>query len=223
MNDLQRAYDYILTTNFMVFVERCFATLNPGVPFQDGWHLHVIAEVLRRMEIGELLNAIFNLPPRSGKSILISIAYPAWLLGRDPRLRIICVSVDDRLVRLLADGFRAVVESDWYRRAFPDFQISRRGNRANETVTTCRGFRFGVALGGSALGRGADYLIADDPMSADAAISEKVRRRQLEQWATKFPSRLDDKSRGRTLIVGQRLHEDDLVGRLTRNPEENDL
>lgn len=57
-------------------------------------------------------------------------------------------------------------------------------------------------------------------MSADAAFSEAVRRREPEMWATKFPSRLDDKARGATIIVGQRLHQDDLVGRLTNPPED---
>ena len=221
MTDLRSTYEYFLRTNFMVFVEKCFATLNPGVAFQDGWHLHALAELLRQVELGLVRNAIVNIPPRSGKSIMISIAFPAWLLGHDPRRRVICVSVEDRLVRLLAEGFRTVVESDWYQRAFPNFKISPRGNRANETLTTRRGFRFGVPLGGSVLGRGADFLIGDDVMSADAALSEKVRQRQLDQWATKFPSRLDDKSKGATIIVGQRLHEDDIVGRLTRNPEDD--
>ena len=221
MSDLRRTYEYFLRTDFMVFVERCFATLNPGIAFQDGWHLHAIAELLRQVELGRVRNAIVNVPPRAGKSIMISVAFPAWLLGHDPRRRVICVSVEDRLVRLLAEGFRSVVESEWYARTFPAFKISSRGNRAHETLTTARGFRFGVPLGGSVLGRGADFLIGDDVMSADAALSEKVRRRQLDQWATKFPSRLDNKSKGATIIVGQRLHEDDIVGRLTRVEEED--
>lgn len=220
MSGEARLHRSLLRTDFMVFVERCFATVNPGLPFQDTWHLHAVAEALRQVDEGGLKRLIVNVPPRSGKSILISIAYPAWRLGRTPRARIICVSSDDKLVASLAASFRAVVESDWYRRAFPAFAVERGGNRATETITTLRGYRYGVSLGGSVLGRGADIIIADDAMSPAAAQSEPVRRRELEMWTTKFPSRLDDKTRGAIVIVGQRLHEDDLVGFVTR--EETD-
>lgn len=216
MSDLARVHRQLLRTDFMVFFERCFATVNPSLPFQDGWHLHAIADALRRVDDGEIRHLVVAQPPRTGKSLMVSVAYTAWRLGRDPATRVICVSSENRLVHLLAASFRAVVESDWYRRAFPAFRIDRRGNRATETVTTARGFRYGVSLRGSILGRGADLLIADDAMSADAAFSEAVRRRELEMWATKFPSRLDDKARGATIIVGQRLHQGDLVGHLTR-------
>lgn len=221
MSELARVHRQLVRTDFLVFFERCFATVNPSLPFQDGWHLRVIADALRRVDDGEIRNLIVTQPPRTGKSLMVSVAYTAWRLGRDPSTRIICVSSEARLVQLLAASFRAVVESDWYRRAFPSFRIDRRGNRATETVTTARGFRYGVSLRGSILGRGADLLVADDAMSADAAFSQAVRRRELEMWATKFPSRLDDKSRGATIVVGQRLHQGDLVGHLTREPEDD--
>lgn len=217
MIELSRLHRSLLRTDFMVFVEGCFATVNPGLAFQDTWHLHAVADALRRVDEGELKRLIVNVPPRSGKSILISIAYPAWRLGHDPRTRIICVSSDDKLVASLAGSFRAVVDSDWYRRAFPAFAVQRGGNRATETMTTRHGYRYGVSLGGSVLGRGADLIIADDAMSPAAALSEAVRRRELEMWTTKFPSRLNDKSRGAIVIVGQRLHQDDLVGFVTRD------
>ena len=68
-------------------------------------------------------------------------------------------------------------------------------------------------------GRGADLIIADDAMSPRAALSDAVRRRELNLWDTKFPSRLNDKRTGAIVIVGQRLHENDLVGHLTREDE----
>lgn len=215
-----RLFRSLLRTDFMLFVERCFATVNPGLAFRDSWHLHAIAEALRGVDEGWRRRLIVNVPPRSGKSILLSIAYPAWRLGHDPRTRIICVSSDDKLVASLAGSFRAVIESTWYRRASPSFAVKRGGNRATETITTGRGYRYGVSLGGSVLGRGADLIIADDAMSPAAALSESVRRRELEMWTTKFPSRLDDKTKGAIIIVGQRLHQDDLVGFLTESKED---
>ena len=219
MTKHMRTFELLIRRDFMLFVERCFLTLNPGVAFKDNWHLHAVAEALRQVDDGAIRRLIINIPPRSGKSILASIAYPAWRLGHDPRKRIICVSSDDRLVTSLAASFRAIVESDWYRRVFPSFAVKRGGNRATETVTTARGYRYGVSLGGSVLGRGADLIVADDAMSPAAALSETVRRRELELWTTKFPSRLDDKSKGAIVVVGQRLHEGDIVGFLTGGRE----
>jgi hypothetical protein len=210
-----RAYLRALQTDYMVFIERCFATLNPGDAFQDNWHLHAIAEQLRRVDANESTRLIVNVPPRSGKSIMTTIGYSAWRHGRNPRDRIICVSSDQSLVRSLAASYRAIVMSEWFGRAFPGFHIRRGGDRATETITTLRGYRYGVAIGGSVLGRGADLIIADDAMSPMAALSDAVRRRELNLWDTAFRTRLDDKTKGAIIIVCQRLHQDDLVGHVT--------
>lgn len=210
-----RAYKHALRTDYMVFIEACFGTLNPGVPFQDTWHLHAVAEVLRRVDTGEIRRSIINIPPRSGKSIMTTIGYSAWRHGHDPRTRIICVSSDDSLVRALAASYCAIVKSEWFSQAFPRFRVRRGGDRATETNTTLRGYRYGVSIGGSALGRGADLIIADDAMSPTAALSDAVRQRQLDMWNTGIRTRLDNKAEGAIIIVSQRLHQDDLVGHLT--------
>ena len=208
-------FRHALRLDFMLFVERCFMTLNPGTPFEDRWHLYAIAEKLREVDAGTCRRLIVNVPPRSGKSIMTTIAYSAWRQGLDPRSRIICVSSDDSLVRSLSASYRAIVKSEWYGAAFPGFRIARGGDRATETVTTERGYRYGVSIGGSVLGRGADLIIADDAMSPMAALSEAVRRRETNQWNTAFRTRLDDKSRGAIILVCQRLHQNDLVGHVT--------
>lgn len=212
----QGAYSHALRSDYMLFIERAFATLNPGIPFRDNWHLHAIAEQLRRVDQGDVKRLIINVPPRSGKSIMTSIGYSAWRHGQSPRTRIICVSSDEPLVRSLAAGYRTIVGSEWYQQAFPAYRIKRGGDRASETVTTMRGYRYGVSIGGSVLGRGADLIIADDAMSATAALSEATRRRQVELWETAFQTRLDNKAEGAIILVSQRLHEDDLVGHVTR-------
>lgn len=209
------AYRHALRSDFMLFGEQCFSTLNPGVAFEDRWHLHAIAEKLRQVDAGTCRRLIVNVPPRSGKSIMTTIAYSAWRQGHDPRSRIICVSSDDSLVRSLSASYRAIVKSEWFTAAFPRFRIRRGGDRATETVTTERGYRYGVSIGGSVLGRGADLIIADDAMSPMAALSEAVRRRETNLWDTAFRTRLDDKTKGAIIIVCQRLHQDDLVGHVT--------
>jgi len=208
-------FRHAVRQDYMLFVEQCFGTLNPGIAFEDRWHLHAIAEKLRQVDAGACKRLIVNVPPRSGKSIMTTIGYAAWRQGHDPRCRIICVSSDDSLVRSLSASYRAIVKSDWYAAAFPRFRIARGGDRASETITTERGYRYHVSIGGSVLGRGADLIIADDAMSPMAALSEAVRRRETNLWNTAFRTRLDDKAKGAIIIVCQRLHQDDLVGHVT--------
>jgi len=210
-----RALRHAVRQDFMLFIEQCFRTLNPGTPFEDRWHLHAVAEKLRQVDAGECRRLIINVPPRSGKSIMTTIGYAAWRQGHDPRCRIICVSNDDSLVRSLSASYRAIVTSEWFAATFPRFEIRRGGDRASETITTERGYRYGVSIGGSVLGRGADLIIADDAMSPMAALSEAVRRRETNLWNTAFRTRLDNKSEGAIIIVCQRLHQDDLVGHVT--------
>jgi len=212
MNDFAHLYAAASRADFMVFLERCFATLEPGTVFQDNWHLHAIAEALRRVRSGETTRLIINVPPRSGKSIIVSIAFPAWLLGHDPRKRIICVSHSEDLARAHAAAFRSIVSSDWYRQLFPSFRLTRAGDRAVETITTERGFRYAVSISGSVLGRGADLIIGDDAMGPLGAISEAHRRRDLNLWDTAHRTRLNNKRTGAIILVSQRLHQDDLVG-----------
>ncbi|QEE41344.1 MULTISPECIES: phage terminase large subunit [unclassified Methylobacterium] len=223
MSQAQRLYRHALRTDFMVFYERCFATLEPGTPFVDNWHLHAVAEALRRIEAGESRRLIVNVPPRSGKSLLVTVAFTAWLLGRNPRLRIICTSYSADLAQTHAAAFRAIVARPWYRAAFPTFFIQPGGDRKLETITTERGYRFAVSISGPVLGRGADLIIGDDAMSPEAVFSEAVRRREMNLWNTAHRTRLNDKRRGAIVLVSQRLHEDDLIGQVQHTGEWDQL
>ena len=212
MTEAMAAHRAALRADFLVFYEKCFALLEPGTEFLDNWHISAIAEALRGVQAGELRRLIINVPPRSGKSTLVSVAFTAWLLGHDPRLKIICVSYSESLARTHAAAFRSITNCDWYRRAFPTFQIANGGNRSTETITTQHGFRYAVSIAGPVMGRGADIIIADDALSPEAALSDAVRLRELNFWDTAHRTRLNDKQKGAIILVSQRLHQDDLVG-----------
>ena len=87
-----REYDVILRSDLGWFAERCFSELNPQAPFLPNWHIKVIAAKLRAVREGKIRRLIINLPPRHLKSLLASIAFPAWCLGHDPSAQILCVS-----------------------------------------------------------------------------------------------------------------------------------
>jgi hypothetical protein len=204
----------ILAQDFSVFIRKVFETVSPGDEFLSNWHVDAMTFAAEGVIDGKLKRLITTVPPRHLKSIIFSVALPAFLLGQDPTKRIICVSYSADLAIKHAIDFRAVVTSEWYRRIFPRTAVSREKDTQFETMTTARGFRFATSLGGTLTGRGADLIVLDDPQKPEEALSEALRNSAGQWFDTTLLSRLDSKSEGAVVIVMQRLHEDDLAGRL---------
>ena len=163
------------------------------------------------------------MPPRSLKSIAASVAFPAFVLGHDPSRRIICVSYSGDLAKKHANDFRAVLESPWYRLAFPSTRVGPYKNSETEIELTARGFRLATSVGGTLTGRGGDIIVIDDPLKPDDALSE-TKRLAANQWFTNtLLSRLDDKRTGAIVVVMQRVHLDDLTGFLLAQSDEWDV
>src|SRR6266568_5482389 len=154
----------VLRTDFCSFVWKCFNTIARDTPFVDNWHLQAIAYELTRVRDGEVNRLIINQPPRSLKSISVSVAFVAWLLGHDPTRRIIVVSYSSELAAELHRQFRMVVLSEWYQKLFPGMRLAR--DTALEAVTTHGGGRYATSIEGTLTGRGANLIIIDDPHKA---------------------------------------------------------
>lgn len=135
------------------FTQRCFQTVVPGQRFLPNWHIEAIAHQLERCRRREIRRLIVTLPPRNLKSICTSVAFPAFALGRDPTLRIVCASYSQDLTAKHARDCRAVMESGWYRGLFPRTRIDPRKNTEGEFETTARGYRLGTSVSGTLTGR----------------------------------------------------------------------
>ena len=201
-----------LRTDLVTFVEQAFATLEPGTPFVSNWHYEHLCWALERVLCGEVRRLIINVPPRSGKSIIASVAFPMFALGHDPSRRVICISHTEDLARKFSLDRRLVAQSPWFGQAFPGFRLTGPRPRDLELTTTLRGSVFAAGMGGAVLGRGADLIVIDDPIKAVDAFSKAERRRVNEAFENTLLTRLNDKRRGAIVIVMQRLHVDDLVG-----------
>lgn len=200
--------------DFIGFLGKSFTTVCPGQRFIMGWHLDLIAEHLEAIRRGEITRLMINLPPRSLKSITVSVAWPAWLLGYNPRARILAASYAQTLANKHSLDCRHVLQSDWYRKIFPGAVLSGEQNEKHKFLTTQRGMRLATSIWGSATGEGGDVLIADDPINPLQANS-RVWREFVNNWFEHtFATRLDDKRRGAIVLVMQRLHADDLCGHL---------
>jgi predicted phage terminase large subunit-like protein len=208
-NDLIR---HLLQNDFPSFIRMCFKTLNPETAFDDNWHILAIAHHLEQVRLGVIKRGIITMPPRSLKSISASVAFPAFIHGKDPSKNIIAVSYGQELSAKHQNDYRLVLSSPWYQAIFPQTRISKSKDTETEVVLTNRGGRLATSIGGTLTGRGADIIIIDDPLKPGDAPSE-TKRRQVNDWyGSTLSSRLNNKNDGAIIIVTQRVHTDDLVG-----------
>lgn len=211
-------YRTLLRSNFDAFIEGSFYELNPTTPFLSNWHISVIAAELEACRRGETKRLIINVPPRSLKSHCASIAFPAWLLGHDPSAQIIVASYAQEFANKLSSDCRALCGSPFYQNLFST-RLSPQRQALQEFTTSRKGFRMATSVGGVLTGRGADFIIIDDPLKPDEAASD-TRRCAVNSWYDHtLYSRLNDKRSGCVIIIMQRLHEDDLVGHVLQQPD----
>jgi predicted phage terminase large subunit-like protein len=210
--NLTRAqYETLLRQDFTTFAARCFHDLNPQAELAMNWHLELIAAKLTAVRQGKIRRLIITLPPRHLKSLLASIAFPAWCLGHDPSAQILCVSYAQELADKLARDCRTIMMSPWYRQIFRT-RLAAHRQAVQEFITTRQGYRLATSTGGVLTGRGADIILIDDPLKPEEALSKALRQACNEWFVHTLYSRLNDKRSGAIVIIMQRLHEDDLVG-----------
>jgi len=138
--------------DFEAFVHRAFCVVTPGQEYAHNWHILAIAHALDKVQRGESKRLIIAMPPRYLKSLCVSIAFPAFLLGHDPSLRIIAASYADSLAVAHSNDFRRLVQSKEYKRLFPKTCIDPAKNTESEVRTTNRGFRLATSVGGALTG-----------------------------------------------------------------------
>lgn len=204
--------DALQRINFVYFLKMVFSHLHGGQLLKENWHHEAITfelELVRRRLNRRL---IVNLPPRSLKSEMVSVAWVAWMLGRNPKLKFTCVSYSDDLASDFARQCLAILESDWYRRMFPGTILSRRATM--NIKTTAGGGRLATSIEGSITGRGGDINIIDDPGKPEEALSEAMRAKVISWFRSTMNSRLNDQTTGSFILVMQRLHQEDLAGHL---------
>ncbi len=205
-------YQFLMRRDLMTFIERSFYELNPQTAFSKSPHIEVLASRLEGCRQGKTKRLIVNLPPRSLKSHAATVAFPAWLLGHNPAIQIICASYGQELADKHARDCRTLMASTFYRTLFPRTCLFAEKQSVNEFMTTAQGFRMSTSVGGVLTGRGADLIILDDPLKPDEALSA-TRRASVNEWYdNSLVSRLNSKESGVIIIVMQRLHQDDLVG-----------
>lgn len=180
-------------------------------------YIDLLCDQIQNMIEGENQKLIINLPPRYLKSVICSIALPAFILGHNPSAKIMCISYGEELASKLAADCKSVMEADWYKTLFPETRIRTDKKSVMDFETTNHGGRFATTISGAVTGRGADWIIIDDPLKPVDAFSDTQREKVNDLYGNTVNSRLNNKNTGRILVVMQRLHAHDLSGFLFEN------
>ena len=203
-------FDALLRSQFHLFVAKTFGTLNPSTELLDNWSVEALTWQMEQVRQGKVRRLIVNVPPRSLKTLVTSIAFPAFVLGHDPGAKILCVSHSGDLAKRFSRDFRRVVESDWYRRVFPRTIFQKTSEDMLET--SAGGSRRATSIEAGVTGHGGSIILIDDPLDASDANSPVAREKVIKVYKESLIQRLDNKEHGKIVLVMQRLHEADLSG-----------
>ncbi len=194
--------------NFLKFINSVWPD------FIEGSHHRVFAQKLQEVAEGKVKRLIVNMPPRHTKSEFASYHFPAWLVGRNPKLKIIQTTHTGELAMNFGRKMRNLIDSAEYRRIFPEAALAADSKSAGRWTTTQGGEYFAAGVGGAITGRGADLLIIDDPHSEQDALSDAAMENAYE-WYTSGP-RQRLQPGGSIVIVMTRWSERDLTAKVLK-------
>ena len=198
-------------TDFMSFVKCVWPE------FVEGSHHRHIADKFNKLATGEINRLIINMPPRHTKSEFSSYLLPAWMVGRDPKLKIIQATHTAELAIRFGRKAKTLIDSDEYRKIF-ETTLREDSQAAGRWETAQGGEYFAAGVGGAITGRGADLLIIDDPHSEQDAMSKLSLERAYE-WYTSGP-RQRLQPGGKIVVVMTRWSTKDLTGALISSQKE---
>jgi predicted phage terminase large subunit-like protein len=214
IEEAKKVYADLLRHDLSTFIERTFYTVDPNATYLHNWHIDLIADYLMACHRMEIKRLIINVPPGYLKSISVNVAFPAWILGKDPTERILSTSKTEAISKEHSIACRDVISSEWYRELFPNTTLRTDQSEKLNYYTTEGGRRQAVSFNGNILGKGGNILIVDDPHGAEEVQSQTTRVKSLEWYEQQFIGRMRDKKNGVMLIIMQRLHQEDLCGYL---------
>jgi predicted phage terminase large subunit-like protein len=213
----------------LTYIRDAWSVVEPATAFLNNWHLDLIAEYLEAVTAGQIKRLLINVPPRYGKSRLVSIFWPTWCWTRRAEDKLspddilsgasshwIFASFADELVSDLSVQRRMIMGSPWYQARWGDrVSFSKDQNRKTNYQNLKRGAMFSTSISGAAgLGKGGNGIVIDDPHNTKEAESDVQRKAGIETFRNTLSTRHDDKMRGVIVIIMQRLNELDLSGYL---------
>lgn len=195
------------------FVREFWPVIEPGKPFVDGKHIEAICLHLEAVTDGRITRLLVNMPPRHAKSSIISVLWRVWTWIKKPATRFLCASYALSLsIRDNVKCRRLILSQKFQERYGHIFHLTRDQNAKIKFENDKRGYSQAVSVGSSATGEGGDILLIDDPHSIDEKRSDVTREAALDWFKDTWCTRLNDQNTGAMVVVGQRVHGQDLSG-----------
>ena len=200
--------------------------------YEPNWHHRLLCQLLDLFAQRVIKRLMVFMPPRHGKSELVSRCLPAYLLGRDPDCSIIATSYSSGLASRMNRDVQRIIDTEDYRAVFPETTLNSKNvvtvaqgtwlrNASTFEVVGHRGSYRSSGVGGGITGMGADFGIIDDPIkNQDDAYSTVYRDKVWDWYISTLYTRLEGEDAG-ILLTLTRWHADDLAGRLLKQMAED--
>lgn len=211
--------------SFYYFVQEFWDIIIPEDPVWN-WHIEYLCqeaqEIIMRLRKSvdhptrekKLEDLIINIPPGTTKSTILTVMLPAWAWTIDTTLRILSMSFSDTVAMGHAVKSRNIIQSDRYRRYFPNVQIKKDQNNKTNYENTSNGQRYAAGIGGSITSLHFHLIIIDDPLNPKQAASEVECLNASTLIDSTLSTRKVDKEVTVTMMIMQRLSENDPTGHM---------
>ncbi len=209
--------------DFAYFYKCAFQILEPNTTFEDSWHVDYLCFILQReferIQKGipaKYSDIVVNVPPRTSKSLIFSIIFPAWVWVRNPSFKLITTSYSLDLAHNFSQQSMQLMASEWFQARWPSdetFSLSRSdgGKEAvGYMVNNKGGKRKSSSTGSSLTGFGGLMILQDDPQSPKQAGSAAETEAAINFYKGTLSSRLDNQRIGVIFTIMQRLAENDM-------------
>lgn len=203
-----------------------------GDDYDVSWHHELACRKIQRWIDPDdpLDRLIIEMPPRHGKSEIVSRRTPPFILGKYPNSNVMALTYGATLSNDMNRDVQNVMDSPEYADAFPKTMLADRSPSARDSsdvrnmnmldVVGHKGKYISAGIMGGITGKGADYIIIDDPVkNMEEALSPSVREKIFNEYAGSIMTRLE--SDAKVLITMTRWHNEDLVGRLLQLADED--
>jgi predicted phage terminase large subunit-like protein len=203
------------------FIQHAWRYIDPS-PYVHGWHIDAISEHLQAQARGEIRHLLINQPPRTMKSISVSVAYAPWVWAQSdesalcgPHVSFLYASYAQTLSFRDSLKARRLIASPFYQKLWGNrFSLTGDQNTKSRFDNSHGGYRIATSVGGALTGEGALICAVDDGHNSIEAESELVRQGVIDWWDQSLSTRLNDPKTGVYLVTMQRLNEADLAGHI---------
>ena len=201
---------YLLNSSFKDYIKVIhYFLFRQDYIFKD-FHLKIIDYLEKYIfDLENTKNLIINIPVRCGKSLL-ACYFISWILSINKRYNIIYTSYDGSLTMKYSTMIRDYIDTDFYRTIFKQ-KISTDTKAKDEWKIQDGGEFIAKSIASGLTGRGADFIVIDDPMKASESRSKVELQNVIDIYNNTIKSRLDDKNKGRIILIMQRLCKGDLT------------